>query len=117
MLEGLLIALITVLAVIVAVKVLYILMLLAAMIISGIFRLIGLLLRGVYLLVLRPAFWIVSQIITLPVRLAGLILRPMLPAAASGVELGTACRNGACRCANPAAARFCRRCGVTIAAG
>jgi hypothetical protein len=117
MLEGLLIALITVLAVIVAVKVLYILVLLAAMLISGIFRLTGLLFRGVYLFVLRPVFWIVSHVITLPFRLAGLILRPMLPAAASGVVLATACRNGACQCANPAAARFCRRCGVTIAAG
>ena len=116
MFKALLLTLIAVLAVVLAVKVAYAIVLLALVIASAV-------LRGVvfpiatlaYVLVLRPAFWLVGEVVALPFRLAGVALRPVVPAgAASGLILGPICRNRGCRCANQAGARFCRRCGATM---
>lgn len=115
--ETILLALITVLAVIVAVKAAYAILLLVGAVVSLVVRRgVVPLLRGVHLLVFRPVFWIVGHTIMLPFWLAGAILRPT-PATVpvSGLTLGAVCRNGACRCANPTAARFCRQCGAMLA--
>lgn len=56
--------------------------------------------------------------VALPFRLAGVgppLHGPRLATAGGGVELGVPCDNGLCGCANPASARFCRRCGGTLA--
>ena len=116
MLKALLVTLIAVLTVVLAVKVVYAVVLLALVIVSAVLRGVVLpILTLAYVLVVRPAFWVVGETIALPFRLAGVVLHPVVPAgAASGLVLGPVCRNHGCRCANPTGARFCRRCGAVM---
>lgn len=109
MLKALLLAIIAVLAAIVAARLLYAVVLLAILLISALFN-------GVLIPVLRGVFWLVVQTISLPFRVLAAIFRPLRLAPASSVVLGAACVNTACRCANPAEARYCRRCGAAVAA-
>ena len=61
--------------------------------------------------------WLVGGVVLLPFKILALLFgfrggdrpRPLPPA------LGSACGNRVCRCANPAGARFCRRCGIVLA--
>lgn len=116
MLKAVLIAIISVLAVVVAIRLAYAIILLSVMLISALLRgVVAPLLRGIWLFVVRPVFWTIGQIIALPFRLAAALLRPFTAGQVSSLVLGPVCRNGACRCANPTEARFCRRCGATVA--
>ena len=116
MLEGLLLALIAIIALVLAVKVVYAIVLVAMMLVTSIVR--GILypiFAGVWNLIVRPSAWLAGEILVLPFRVMGVMLRPVAPAGvASGLILGPICRNHGCRCANVAGARFCRRCGSAL---
>jgi hypothetical protein len=110
MIKALLLAIITVLAVVVAVKLLYALVLLAIVLLSAVFRCVG--------FVLRSVFWLIAELIAVPFRLTGMVLHPCCGGApVSGLTLGTICRNAGCRCPNPGSARFCRQCGAALPTG
>jgi hypothetical protein len=109
MLKALLLAIITVLAVIVAAKLLYALVILAVVLLSAILRVIAFLVGGL--------FRVIGEVITLPFRILGMVLHPAAAGPVSGLTLGTLCRNDSCRCPNPGVARFCRQCGAILSAG
>lgn len=109
MLNALLIAIITVLAVIVAARLVYAFALLGVMVVSA-------LVRGVIVPVFGALFWVIAQIVMLPVRIVAAVFRPFSLAPASGLVLGPLCSNASCRCSNPTQARYCRRCGASVAA-
>ena len=117
MLKGILIAVISVLAVIVAVRLLYALVLLVVLLVSALVNgVIVPVIRGVIFYIIVPVLQAVGFVITLPFRIIGAIFAPCRLAPASSLVLGPVCRNNTCRCGNPTEARFCRRCGATIAA-
>lgn len=107
MLEAILLVLLFAFLGFAAVKVAIAVAMLLGFIVGALLRLVGRILVGV---------------ITLPIQLVRLGLTPeprhhprrprYLPAPAA---LGTPCRNVACRCVNPAPARYCRRCGTLMA--
>ena len=117
MLKGILIALISVLAVIVAVRLLYAVFLLLVLLVSALVNgVIVPLFRGIIFYIIVPILQAIGFVITLPFRIVGAVFAPCRLAPASSLVLGPVCGNNTCRCANPTEARFCRRCGSTIAA-
>lgn len=116
MLKGILIAVISVLAIIVAVRLVYALFLLVVMLVSALINgLVIPVIRGVIYYIIVPVLQAIGFVITLPFRMAGAVFAPCRLAPASSLVLGPVCANTTCRCANPTEARFCRRCGTTIA--
>ena len=115
MLKGILLTVISVLAVIVAVRLLYAIFLLLVMLVSAMINgLVIPVIRGVFFVML-PVLQAIGFVITLPFRFLGAVFAPCRLAPASSLVLGPVCANSTCRCANPTEARFCRRCGATIA--
>lgn len=106
MLEAILLVLLLALLGFAAVKVVVAVAMLLALLIRAVLRLVGTILTGVIVLPIQ----LVRMGLTPEPRMRRQARIPAPPA------LGTPCRNEACRCANPAPARYCRRCGTAIAA-
>ena len=117
MLKAILLAVISVLAVIVAARLIYAIVLLLIMLVSAVMNGVVIpVFRGIFLGIVLPILRAIGFVITLPFRVIGAVFAPCRLAPASSLVLGPVCANNTCRCANPTEARFCSRCGATIAA-
>lgn len=108
----------------VAVKLTIGLLLVAAMVVGATVRWIivpiVLIIVGIIGGLVRGLAWTVKEVGMMPLRLLGMTLTPdartrRTAARVAPAAMGVPCRNAACRCANPAMARFCRRCGMAVA--
>lgn len=117
MLKAILLAVISVLAVIVAARLIYAIVLLLITLVSAVINgLVIPVIRGIVFFIIVPILRAIGFVIALPFRAIGAVCAPCRLAPASSLILGPVCGNYTCRCANPTDARFCRRCGTTIAA-